>query len=236
MPPVSPSCSAASKWILQPRHLQVLPGPSDGIPCASSSSWRTDNLVPAFVSLSDGQTGDYRAKPPFSTILQDISLIKYINTTSLRVSIISKPNMVAFSSSCSLGKECYTYSPLVLQAHHHVRGSTNETWNLLHLFIYSGRKLALENLCCNYKMTAQHPQPLGATRGMSNSKSAIIHVLFPPPPPQMCTCYQIIKTAKKRFSTGPHTHLKTHYDLSFFLLFWWSSKHMALLIRPNINY
>ena len=183
LPPVSPSCSAASKWILQPL-------PPAG--AARAQGWHSMCQLPFLDEqttlslrschyLMPGQTGDYRGQGTFLHYSSGhFSNWEHINTTSLRVFIISKPNMVAFSSSCSLRKECYTYSPLVLQAHHHVRGSTNETWNPLHLFIYSGRKLALENLCCNYKMTAQHPQPLGATRGMSNS---IIHVSFPLPLP-----------------------------------------------------
>ena len=116
--------------------------------------------------LMPGQTGDHRGRGPFlHSSSGHFSNWEHINTTSLRVFIISKPNMVAFSSSCSLRKECYTHSPLALQAHHHVTGSTNETGNLLHLFIYSGRKLTLENVCCNYKLAAQYRQPLGAALG-----------------------------------------------------------------------
>ena len=116
--------------------------------------------------LMPGQTGDHRGQGTFlHSSSGPVSNWEHINTTSLRVFIISKPNMVAFSSSCSLRKERYTHSPLVLQARHHVTGSTNEPGNLVHLFIYSGRKLTLENLCCNYKMTAQYHQPWGATLG-----------------------------------------------------------------------
>ena len=113
LPPVSPSCSAASKWILQPL-------PPAG--AARAQGWHSMCQLPFLDEqttlslrschyLMPGQTGDYRGQGTFLHYSSGhFSNWEHINTTSLRVFIISKPNMAAFSSSCSLRKECYTYS------------------------------------------------------------------------------------------------------------------------------